>query len=239
METVAVIPARMGSTAYPGKPLCMIQGKTMIEHVYRRVEETDSVDETLVATPDQEIKDAVEDFGGKAVMTGTYNRPVGRVAEASKNIDADKVVTVHGDEPMIEPEMIEKTLKELDKKEVNCVNLVGNIETEEEFKDRNNIKVVFDKNNNALYYSRNPIPSGELEEIKAYKHIGVVACEKQFLQKYKQLEETPLSKTESIDILRLLEHGHDIKIVKTDRTTYDVDTPEDHEKVNKIMKNQA
>ena len=237
MDVVAVIPARMGSTKYPGKPLCVIQGKTLIQHVYDNVSSCDLVDETYVATPDPEIHEEVEKFSGEAVMTGTYNRPVGRVAEASTSINADKIVIVHGDEPLVTPEMIRKSIESLKENlDARCVNLTSKIEDEEEFEDKNKIKVVSDQENNALYYSRNPVPSySNFDEVEAYKHIGVITCTKDFLKKYKELEETPLSRTENIDILRVLEQGLNIKIVETDEKTFSVETPEDHEKISNLI----
>jgi len=239
MHIDAIIPARMGSTRYPGKPLCDIQGKTMVEHVYRRTELSEHVDSTYVATPDTEIQEAVESFGGNAIMTGSHTRPVSRVAEAAKATDGDIVVVVQGDEPLVYPDMITDAIEPLlENKDIGCVNLAKKIDDESVFRDPNTVKVVVDRDWNALFFSREPIPNLRdvtFEEFDVYKQVCIMPFRREFLFNYLELEETPLVLAESIDMLRLLEHGYDVKIVETERKVHAVDTEADHERVNHMM----
>ncbi len=239
MHIDAIIPARMGSTRYPGKPLCDIQGKTMVEHVYRRTELSEHVDSTYVATPDTEIQEVVESFGGNAIMTGSHTRPVSRVAEAAKSTDGDIVVVVQGDEPLVYPDMITDAIEPLlENEDVGCVNLAKKIEDESVFRDPNTVKVVVDRDWNALFFSREPIPNLRdvtFEEFDVYKQVCIMPFRREFLFNYLELEETPLVLAESIDMLRLLEHGYDVKIVETERKVHAVDTEADHERVNSMM----
>jgi 3-deoxy-manno-octulosonate cytidylyltransferase (CMP-KDO synthetase) len=240
MQIDAVIPARMGSTRYPGKPLCDIRGFSMIEHVYRRTELSDSVDNTYIATPDGEIRDEVESFGGQVIMTGSHPRATDRVAEAAEDLDSDIVIVMQGDEPLVYPDMIDDAVTPLiEEAEVRCTNLAKSIETKEAYLDPNNVKVVVDEHWNALYFSREPVPHTHdvcFEEIDAYKQVCVIPFEREFLFEFTSMEETTLEKIESIDMLRLLENGYEVRLAETDRNVYAVDTPEDHEKVNEMMK---
>jgi len=235
----AVIPARMGSTRYPGKPLCDIHGLTMVEHVYHRTAMSDSVDNTYVATPDEEIQEEVTSFGGEAIMTGPHPRATDRVAEAAEGLDSDIVIVMQGDEPLVYPDMLDDAVEPIVEEEaVRCTNLAKSIETEEAYRDPNNVKVVVDDNWDALYFSREPIPNlhdASFEEVDVYKQVCVIPFEREFLFEFTSMEETRLEKIESIDMLRLLENGYDVRLAETDRNVYAVDTPEDHEKVNEMM----
>jgi 3-deoxy-manno-octulosonate cytidylyltransferase (CMP-KDO synthetase) len=239
MNVAAIIPARMGSTRYPGKPLCDIQGMTMIEHVYRRTRMSDAVDETYVATPDKEIKEETESFGGDVIMTGSHTRATDRVAEAAEGLDADIVVVMQGDEPLVYPDMLDDAIAPVRNEDnVKITNLAKPILEEAEYRDPNNVKVVVDDDWNAMYFSRAPIPNvheGTYEEAPVYHQVCVIPFEREFLFEFTSMEETELEQVESVDMLRLLEEGHDVRLVETDRQTYPVDTPEDHEKVNKMM----
>jgi 3-deoxy-manno-octulosonate cytidylyltransferase (CMP-KDO synthetase) len=238
MKVAAVIPARMGSTRYPGKPLCDIHGMTMIEHVYRRTAMSESVNETYIATPDEEIREETEGFGGEAIMTGQHPRATDRVAEAAEGLDADIVVVMQGDEPLVYPDMLDDAIEPVANGEAKVTNLAKPIPDEEEYRDPNNVKVVVDEDWNALYFSRSPIPyihEGEYADAPVYHQVCVIPFEREFLFEFTSMAETTLEQTESIDMLRLLENGDDVRLVKTERETYPVDTPEDHEKVNKMM----
>lgn len=239
MQIDAVIPARMGSTRYPGKPLCDIQGLTMIEHVYHRTEMSESVDNTYVATPNEDIREEVESFGGEAIMTGPHPRATDRVAEAAEELDSDIVIVMQGDEPLVYPEMIDDAVEPIiEDDDVRCTNLAKSIETEEAFRDPNNVKVVVDDNWDALYFSREPIPNlhdATFKQVDVFKQVCVIPFEREFLFEFTSMEETPLEKIESVDMLRLLENGYDVRLAETDCNVYAVDTPEDHEKVNTIM----
>lgn len=239
MDVAAIIPARMGSTRYPGKPLCDIEGRSMIEHVYRRTRMSDSVDATFVATPDEAIRDAVQEFGGEVIMTGSHTRATDRVAEAAREIDAEIVVVMQGDEPLVYPDMLDDAIEPIkENNDVKVTNLGKRIRSAGDYQDPNNVKVVVDAESNALYFSRSPIPNlyaEELEDADVYHQVCVIPFRRDFLFTFLEMEETPLERTESIDMLRLLENGHDVRIVETNRETYPVDTPEDHERVNELM----
>ncbi|MXR21050.1 3-deoxy-manno-octulosonate cytidylyltransferase [Halobacterium bonnevillei] len=240
MEVAAIIPARMGSTRYPGKPLCDIHGLTMIEHVYRRTRMSDSVDETYVATPDEEIRQETKSFGGNVIMTGSHPRATDRVAEAAEQIDAEIVVVMQGDEPLVYPDMLDDAIAPVrDEEDVKVTNLAKPIPDEEEYRDPNNVKVVVDEDWNALYFSRAPIPNiheGSYTEAPVYHQVCVIPFERDFLFEFTEMAETELEQVESIDMLRLLENGDDVRLVETSRQTYPIDTPQDHEKVNELMK---
>lgn len=239
MKVDAIIPARMGSTRYPGKPLCDIKGMSMVEHVYRRTELSERVDATYVATPDEEIKEEVEAFGGEAIITGSHTRPVSRVAEAARETDGDIVVVVQGDEPLVYPDMIDDAIEPmLHDDEIGCVNLAKKIEDEEIFRDPNTVKLTVDQDWNALFFSREPIPNlrdVSFDEFDVYKQVCIMPFRRDFLFNYVELDETPLVLAESIDMLRLLEHGYNVKIVETEREVHAVDTEEDHRRVEEMM----
>jgi 3-deoxy-manno-octulosonate cytidylyltransferase (CMP-KDO synthetase) len=242
MKIVAVIPARMGSSRFPGKPLAPILGRPMIEHVYRRTLLCAALSGVAVATCDTEIFEAVEAFGGKAVMTAsTHERASDRVAEAAAGLDADVVVMVQGDEPMILPEMIDESLAPFagEKKDVPCVNLTARIGSREEFEDRNTIKVVMDRDGFALYMSREPIPTTHLmgfDRISAFKQVCVIPFTKSALLEFVRLAPTPLEVAESIDMMRFIEHGRRVKMIETPHATHAVDTPEDLERVEALLR---
>lgn len=239
MQVAAVIPARMGSTRYPGKPLCDIHDRTMVEHVYRRTAMSDAVDEAYVATPDEEIREAVASFGGDVIMTGQHSRATDRVAEAAESLDAEVVVVMQGDEPLVHPEMLDAAVRPvIEEPDVRVTNLAKRVETEAAFDDPNNVKVVVDEAWDALYFSREPVPNlhdASFDEFPVYKQVCVIPFEREFLFEFTSMDETPLERAESIDMLRLLENGHDVRLVETDHDVYAVDTPEDHEKVNEMM----
>ena len=238
MKTIGVIPARMGSSRFPGKPLALIHGIPMIEHVYKR-SAMSMLDELYVATCDTEIAEAVEKFGGKAIMTDAcHERCTDRVAEAVEDVDVDIVVIIQGDEPLVYPDMIDQAVKSIIEDEsVVCVNLMSSIDSDTDFMDPNEVKVVVDNESYALYFSREPIPSSKkyADRYARYKQVCIMPFRKDFLLKYTKLEPTPLEIVESVDMLRVIEHGYKVKMVYTGRKTFSVDTPEDLAKVERIM----
>lgn len=239
MKTVAIIPARMGSSRFPGKPLVDILGKPMIEHVWRRVSMCKILDEVWVATPDKEIFDVVEKLSGKAIMTRSdHVMAMDRLAEANETIQADLVVNVQGDEPLIFPEMIEAITKPMQEDDsYSCGTLVQKITDVSEIEDRNRVKVVRDINGDALFYSREPIPSKAKtkEKIDYYKMVCVYPIRKESLRNFTKWGMSPLETIESIDLLRFLEHGGKVKVVETEKETFNVDNQEDLIRVRKIM----
>ena len=244
MNILALIPARMGSTRFPGKPMVDILGKPMIGHVYENVQKNELITEMAVATCDEEIFDYIELIGGRAIMTSTkHERASDRCAEAlliieeEDNIKFDIVVMVQGDEPMVHPNMITEAVKPLiNNPEKLITNLLGLIKDEKEFQDRNTIKVVCDQNSNALYFSREPIPTNNNSNKAMGKQVPIIPFRRDFLIKYNNMVQTPLEIAESIDMLRVLEHGLDITMVPTAYETYAVDTPADLEKVKSNIK---
>lgn len=241
MRVVAVIPARMGSSRFPGKPLCKILGKTMIEHVYKRSAMAKTLNDIVVATCDREIYEEVKRFGGKAVMTSdTHERCTDRIAEAISNIDADIVVNIQGDEPMVSPDMIDDVVKVmLADPKINCANLMAPIKTKEEQADPNEVKVVFDLNKWALYFSREAIPSWKkgAKQLPMYKQVCIIPFRRDFLMKFNDLPQTQLEIAESVDMMRVLEHGYKVKMVVCNQTTYSVDTEDDRIVVENALKN--
>jgi 3-deoxy-manno-octulosonate cytidylyltransferase (CMP-KDO synthetase) len=241
LKVVAYIPARMAATRFPGKPLADILGLPMIEHVRRRVCMSKLFADVVVATCDQEIFDAVVKFGGKALMTSDkHERCTDRIAEAAANSDADVVVNVQGDEPLVNPAMFEQLLAPLQKEqELHCTNLMVEILTDEEFKNPNVVKAVCDRRWNALYFSREPIPSalkaGKISYRK-YKQLGIYAFRKELLLRFAQLPPTPHEQVESIDMLRIVEHGYQLRMVPTEFQSIGVDTPADLARVEELMK---
>lgn len=238
-RVVAVIPVRLGSSRFPGKPLAPLHGLPMMEHVYRRAELCDQLDDVYVATCDDEIRAVAQGFGARVIMTSaTHERATDRVAEAAEHFASDIVVMIQGDEPMITPGMIKTSLAPLrSDRAICCVNLVHRINTQQEFLDPNTIKVVADLNDNALYFSRSPIPKIDFEEstAKLLKQVCVIAFRRECLMEFARLAPTPLERAESIDMLRLLEHGRSVRLVETLVVTHAVDTSEDLLLVETLM----
>ena len=244
MNVVAIIPARMGSTRFPGKPMAVINGIPMIGHVYQNVSNSKQVSLTVVATCDKEIFDYINSISGVAVMTSnSHERASDRCAEALLHIESeykqqyDVVVMVQGDEPMVKPEMITAAIQPfVSNNEMNVVNLISKIENDEEFVDPNCIKVVFDYNMDALYFSREPIPTRTRSESEtSYKQVCIIPFKRDYLIEYNSMESTPLEIAESVDMLRVLEYGGKVHLVKTPFQTYAVDTEEDLIKVASLM----
>ncbi len=244
MKTVAIIPARMGSSRFPGKPLAPILGKPMIEHVYRRVALCKQLDTTVIATCDEEIRQAAEAFGAPVIMTSDqHERASDRVAEAAIELQADVIVMVQGDEPLIYPDMIEAAVAPFQGDiEAGCVNLSRRIDTLEEYQNPDTIKVVTDLRNNALYMTRAPIPTlteTGLADTIALKQVCVIVFTRSELELYTRLAPTPLECFESVDMLRLLEHGRTVHMVPTERDTIAVDHPNDVLRVEALLQNDA
>lgn len=237
MNIIGIIPARMASSRFPGKPLAPILGMPMIGHVYFRSKMASLLKDVYVATCDREIADYIESIGGKAIMTAdTHERASDRCAEAVIKIEEksamsiDYVAMIQGDEPMVMPEMINDLIKPvLNDPSIKITNLINEIKIEEEFISPNVVKVVLDLNDYALYFSREPIPSKKkyIGNIPMWKQLGIILFEKNLLIEYTHLKPTPLEIIESVDMNRLLEHDIKIKMVKTEFISSGVDVPED------------
>lgn len=243
-EIIALIPARMGSSRFPGKPLAELLGEPMIGHVYREVSKNTRLSLTAVATCDREIADYIESIGGRVVMTSSrHERASDRCAEAlgilenEEGIRFDIVVMVQGDEPMTHPDMISEAIQPmLEDPEIQVGNLMGEINSFEEFEDRNCIKVVCDLEGNAIYFSREPIPTrSKKQEIPMFKQVCIIPFRRDFLLEYTNMKPTPLEIAESIDMLRVLEHGLKVRLIPTKYQSYPVDTMEDLIKVENLM----
>ncbi len=241
MKVVAIIPARMAATRFPNKPLAPILGLPMIEHVRRRVTMCKDLDDVIVATCDKEIREVVEAAGGKVVMTSdTHERCTDRIAEAAGTINADVIINVQGDEPLVLPEMMSEVIKPFwDDNELPCVNLVTRIVDDDEFEDPNAPKVVTNRFGELLYISREPIPSKKKADNTEYvklKQLGIISFRSDFLQIFTKLELTPLEKIESVDMNRAVEHGYRVKIIETKGQMIGVDVPTDIRRVEEILK---
>ena len=241
MKVSAIIPVRMGSSRFPGKPLAKINGLTMVEHVTKRVALCKSLNAGVyVATPDKEIAEEVERFGGQVIMTSVkHQRASDRIAEAAQQLDTDIVVMIQGDEPLVTPEMVEKSFQPMLKDEsIFCTNLVKQIDSEEEYKNPNTIKVVIDDQGYALYFSREPIPTdhgSNFASIKAYKQVCIIPFTKKSLLEFAEMTPTSLEVAESIDMLRILQHGFKVMMVECTDDTHSVDVLADIDTVERMM----
>lgn len=238
-KVAVVIPARMASSRFPGKPLVKILDLPMIEHVRRRACLSSEVDDVFVATCDDEIFKAVTSNGGRAIMTAnTHERCTDRVEEASKELEHDIIVIIGGDEPLFEPEVLDILLESMQAdKNSYCANLLSEISDEEDLADMDIVKAVLDQKDFIMYFSRSPIPYFRVQTNNPmYRQTGISAFTKLFLNKYSNLPPTPLEITESVDFLRILEHGYAIRGVPHKRKTVGVEREKDVGIVEKILK---
>lgn len=240
MRILGIIPARYGSSRFPGKPLIDLKGKTMIQRVVEGASKAALLTDLIVATDDQRIVDEVVRFGGKVVMTDS-NHPTGtdRCAEVLRNLpdSYDVVINIQGDEPLVDARQLDQLLQAFSNPDVQIATLASRKIEMEDILNPNRIKLVVDKHHNALYFSRSPIPNfanskGEPLEIYPFlRHIGLYAYRSEVLLQLSKLEETQLEKIESLEQLRWLYNGYSIRVVETEIETPNIDTPEDVEKV--------
>ncbi|WP_314625374.1 3-deoxy-manno-octulosonate cytidylyltransferase [uncultured Selenomonas sp.] len=242
MRTLCVIPARYASTRLPGKPLADICGKPMICRVWERARRAEKPERVIVATDDQRIYDAVRKDGGEAMLTRA-DHPTGtdRLAEVAQTHAAvDLIVNVQGDEPLIEPSVIDELIALFEADEnLQMATVMTRMEDEEEQKNPNNVKVVVDKLGYALYFSRSLLPYPRAAAAPVYKHIGIYAYRRDFLLHYARLAPTPLEKAESLEQLRALENGYGIRVLETASRFIGVDTPEDLALVNRLYRERG
>ena len=246
MGVTVVIPARYASTRFPGKPLADLCGKPMIQWVYERSSLCESVDQVIVATDDSRIADAVEAFGGVVAMTRSdHATGTDRLAEVAADLTDDLIVNVQGDEPLIDPAMIQAALEPmLADSSIPMGTLKTPLTSVDEYLNPNVVKVVTNQHGFALYFSRAPIPyprdfNNNLDhrwsDLATAKHVGLYVYRREFLLEYPQLQATPLERQECLEQLRALEHGYRIRVAKTDLLGQGVDTPEDLERVKEII----
>jgi 3-deoxy-manno-octulosonate cytidylyltransferase (CMP-KDO synthetase) len=237
-----VIPARMASSRYPGKPLILILGLPMIEHVRRRALLADGVDSVVVATCDLAIKEFVDLSGGKAVMTkDTHERCTERVQEAMESLPGDIVVMVQGDEPLLNPEAITQVAQPLlDDSSLDVVNLLSPLESSNDLANPNIVKAVCDINQNVIYLTRSAVPYfRKIVKAPVFRQTGIMAFRSSFLPRFSALPETALEVAESIDMLRLLENGVRIQGVLVDYVTIGVDRPSDVQIIESVLREDA
>ncbi|MBX7148114.1 3-deoxy-manno-octulosonate cytidylyltransferase [bacterium] len=240
MKVVIGIPARMGASRFPGKPLCKILNMPMVEHVYKRSLLADKVDEVFVAGCDDIVRDAVLGFGGKFLMTDPdISRPGLRVAEACKQLDLDDddiVVVVQGDEPLVHPDMINLAVEPLLKdKAVQLGTLVADA-NEQEWLDPNEVKVLVDKYNDILFMTRSPVPSNTRNEIgPRLKQVAIMPFRKKFLMAFEDMAMMPYERVESIELLRAIEHGVKVRAIRSPFQSISVDTEKDRQEAEAAM----
>lgn len=242
-RVVAIVPARMGSSRFPGKPLVPLLGIPMVEHVRRRAALAEAgMDEVIVATCDESIHQAVVGAGGRAVMTAaTHERCTERIAEAATMVDADVVVMVQGDEPLLLPDAVRQVAAPLLADEtIECTNLLSPLESDADRQNPDVVKAACDIHGDILYFSRAAIPLFRSQiEVPVYRQTGIMAFRIGLLARYVQLPETPLERAESVDMFRLIEHGIRIRGVRVDYRTVGVDRPEDVPGVETLLERDA
>ncbi|MBI5641263.1 MAG: 3-deoxy-manno-octulosonate cytidylyltransferase [Nitrospirae bacterium] len=244
MPAIVVIPARYSSTRFPGKPLALLKGIPVIQHVYQNSLHAKRAAGVIVATDSETIFEKVLSFGGKAVMTSPeHESGTDRIAEAAQALDYDIIVNVQGDEPLIRSEMIDEVIAVLDDARASIGTLAKKITDPREIFDPNVVKVVFDESGHAFYFSRAPIPYHRDEwrtkdiygDTHCYKHIGIYSFRRDALLRLTGLAPSRLEKIEKLEQLRALEHGFTIKVNETSFETYGVDTPEDLERIEQCL----
>lgn len=244
MRVLGVIPSRYQSSRFPGKPLIDLKGKSMIQRVFEGSAASDKIQEVVVATDDVRIFDHVVGFGGKAMMTSTSHRSgTDRCGEVIQHfLDYDIVINIQGDEPLVDARQLEQIIHLFDDPKVQIATLAKKIDRSEDIFNPNRVKVVLDKDSNGIYFSRNPIPYCQntdneewLSKSDYYRHIGIYAYRTSCLKKLVQLDPTDLEKTESLEQLRWLYNGFQIRVGVTAIETPNIDTPDDVKEVLKFL----
>ena len=244
MEVIGVIPARYSSTRFTGKVLADILGKPMIQHVWERAKQSLLLEDLIIACDDERVLNAAKEFGAKVIFTAKAHLcGTDRIVEVVNPIDVKIVINIQGDEPLIHPSMIDRVAQALlDDTSISMATIMKKIENPKELTDPNVVKVVVDKNNFALYFSRTAIPhhadNSEVRNPVYYKHIGLYGYTKDFLFTYKNLAVSNLEKIECLEQLRVLEEGFRIKVIETEHETVGVDTPEDLTRVKHYLQKE-
>ncbi len=239
LKIIGIIPARYASARFAGKPLAMLGGKPMVQHVYECASESTLFERLVVATDDERIREVVEGFGGAAAMTSPDHRSgTDRVAEVVTSVDADVVVNIQGDEPFVSPRLFEQLVEPFhDRPDLGMTTLCQRINDPALLSDCNVVKVVRDGSGHALYFSRASIPHPRNpEEHVAWEHIGIYAYRREFLLELSRMEPTSLERTEALEQLRVLENGRKILVVPTeDHVGLSIDTPSDLAKAGQLL----
>ena len=245
MKKVIIIPARLDSSRLPKKVLLDLKGKTVIQRVYEQCLKVKNVDGVYIATDSIEIKEVCETFTDKVVITkSTHQSGTDRIGEAVSAIDCDVVINVQGDEPFIEPSLIEALVNSFSNSEISMSSAMSKINNVKDLQNSNVVKVVIDSQNNALFFSRSMLPfprdvkeisiaNEVLEKYQFFRHIGIYGYRKEFLLHYVNMEQSSLEKIEKLEQLRALENGFKIKMIETDSSLMGIDTLEDYEEALK------
>ncbi len=241
MKTLAVIPARYASTRLPGKPLVPIAGTPLVIRVLTSIRRCNTIDRVVVATDDERIASVVQNEGGEAVMTPPELPSGGdRVAWVAKQIPSEYVLNVQVDDPLVGSDMVDPLVEALEAdRSVMLALLAKKIEHSEEITSEDTVKMVFDQNGRGLYFSRSPIPYPRNDGGIWYKHIGPYGWRRDFLLDFSSWEQTPLERTESLEMLRVMEMGYSLQCVITERDTIEIDTPQDLEKIERYFANRG
>jgi len=245
MKVLGIIPSRYGSSRFPGKPLLDLDGKSMIRRVYENASNSRRLHELVVATDDQRIFEHVYSFGGKAMMTSTeHGSGTDRCAEVARKVHADIIVNIQGDEPLVDPTQLDMLVEAFSDSSVQIATLAIRSLSADDISNPNRIKIVVDHNNNALYFSRSPIPNtyhfkgDHMDFYPFLKHIGLYAFRVQTLRSLSEHPTTKLDQIESLEQLKWLYYGHTIRVIETDRETPNIDVPQDVDAVLKRIAQQ-
>jgi 3-deoxy-manno-octulosonate cytidylyltransferase (CMP-KDO synthetase) len=237
-KAAGIIPVRYQSTRFPGKPLALILGKPLIQWVYEGAQEAKLLDRIIIATDDKRIFQAANKIGAEAVMTSAdHSSGTERVAEAATRVDASIIVNIQGDEPLVKGAMLDALVKVLLDSSIPMATLMARVDDMALLQERDIVKVVADKEGNALYFSRSPLPYQAPDYF--FQHIGIYSYRRDFLLNFHLLPPSRLEKIERLEQLRVLENGLRIKMVEISRPTLSVDTPQDIIKVEKFLKSRA
>lgn len=235
-SAIGIIPARYGARRFPGKPLAKILGKPMLQWVYERSSSSNSLKKVIIATDDERILNAARTFGAETILTSAHH-PSGtdRVAEIARKLNVPLIINIQGDEPLIRGEMITSLVSALQDETSAMATLAVKSSDRRLLKDKNTVKIVFDRQGYALYFSRSPIPNNSSQ---FWIHIGIYGYQRDFLLRFSKLKPTYLENIEKLEQLRALEYGHKIKIIESAYSTLSVDVPEDISKIENLLEKE-
>jgi len=250
MKKIVVIPARLNSSRLPNKVLLELKGKTVVQRVYEQCLKAQNIDEVYVATDSLEVQNSCKNFTHNIIMTkDTHESGTDRIAEAVQNIECNVVINVQGDEPFMDPSLIDELVNSFENTSTKMVSAMHKIKYVAELKNHNVVKVTVDKNSEALYFSRSIIPHHRddwesllshhetiPEPLRFFRHLGIYGYTKEFLLEYSKMKPTYLERLEKLEQLRVLENGYKIKMIETDYNSIGIDTKEDYEKALELLK---
>ena len=249
MKKIVIIPARLSSSRLPGKVLLDLKGKSVVQRVYEQVKKTNLIDEVYIATDSLEVQKECQKFTNNVILTSDHHESgTDRIAEAIEKIECDMVINVQGDEPFIEPELIDKFVKTFEEEKFDMASAMHRLVLVEELKNPNVVKVIINKKNEAIYFSRSIIPHHRDEwdtllnhhvkipqSLNFYRHLGIYAYSKEFLLEYSKMEMTYLERLEKLEQLRVIENGYKIKMIETNYESIGIDTQSDYEKALEMI----